>query len=100
MKNGAFWRARLARQASKVGARVVALVLMVAALLAGGDVARAENECGPPEPGVELTCTPSNYDSDTDGNIFYGPDEANEGDFSIRLTDGLSINYDRNNPRR
>ena len=78
-------------------APMTAAALGVVVLLAFGGVARAENECGAPEPGVELTCSPSNYDSAEDGNIFYGPDESN-GDFTIRLTDDLVLDYDREAP--
>ena len=73
-----------------------AIVLGMVALLALSGVARAENECGAPESGVEITCSPSNYDP-SDGNIFYGPDKSN-GDFTVRLTDGLALDYDRENP--
>ena len=73
-----------------------AITLGVVVLLAFGGVARAENECGAPEPGVEIVCSPSNYDP-SDGNIFYGPDESN-GDFTIRLTDDLVLDYDREAP--
>ena len=78
-------------------APMTAAALGVVVLLAFGGVAGAENECGAPEPGVELTCSPSNYDSAEDGNIFYGPDESN-GDFTIRLTDDLVLDYDREAP--
>ena len=84
------------RQFLRTRATFIAVALGVIALLAVGDVARAENECGPPEPGKELVCLPSNYDP-SDGNIFYGPDKAST-DITIRLTEGLSVNYDRNNP--
>ena len=33
--------------------------------------ARAENECGRPEAGTPIVCSPSNYDASTDGNIVY-----------------------------
>ena len=66
-------------------------------LLACGADAWAEHECGPPEAGVEIVCSPSNYDPSRDGNIFYGPDEANE-DITIRLSEGLAIHYDREAP--
>ena len=72
-----------------------ALALGVFFILAAAE-ARAANECGPPEAGVEIVCSPSNYDP-AGGNIFYGHDELS-GDFTIRLTGDLSINYDRNNP--
>ena len=78
-------------------APMTAAALGVVVLLAFGGVAGAENECGAPEPDVELTCSPSNYDSAEDGNIFYGPDESN-GDFTIRLTDDLVLDYDREAP--
>ena len=71
-------------------------VLAVALGVAGA--ARAENECGRPEAGTPIVCSPSNYDAATDGNIVYHPSEANEGDFTIRLVDELSIRYDRHDP--
>ena len=77
--------------------KIAVAPVVVAALLAFGADARAEHECGPPEPGVEIVCSPSDYDSSRDGNIFYGPDEANE-DFAIRLAEGLAIHYDREVP--
>ena len=60
--------------------------------------ARAENECGRPEAGTPIVCSPSNYDAATDGNIVYRPSEAHGGDFTIRLSDDLSIRYDRDDP--
>ena len=65
-------------------------------VLALGGVAWAENECGAPEPGVEIVCSSSNYEP-SGGNIFYSPDESN-GDFTIRLTDDLVVDYDRDKP--
>ncbi len=85
------------RQFLRTRSPFTTIALGVIALHALVGAVRAENECGAPLPGGEIVCSPFNYDP-SDGNIFYGPDEANEGDFSIRLTDGLSINYDRNNP--
>ena len=62
---------------------------------------RAENECGPPEAGQEVVCSPSTYDP-SGGNVFYSYDEngmdETSGDFTIRLTEDLSINYDRERP--
>ncbi len=58
--------------------------------------ARAGNECGPPEPGREVVCTPSTCDP-AGGDIFYGHDET-AGDFTVRLGGGLSIDYDRERP--
>ncbi|MDE0032482.1 MAG: autotransporter outer membrane beta-barrel domain-containing protein [Deltaproteobacteria bacterium] len=83
--------------AARSAIRETTAVLLLAALLGSAAVARAENECGPPVADQEIVCSPSTYDP-ADGNIFYGPDEANEGDFSIRLTRGLSINYDSGKP--
>lgn len=74
-----------------------AAVLLSAALLGFASDARAENECGPPVADEEIVCSPSTYDP-ANGNIFYGPDETNEGDFSIRLTGDLSIDYDSSKP--
>ncbi len=77
--------------------REAVAVLLLAALLGFASDARAENECGPPVAGEEIVCSPSTYDP-ANGNIFYGPNETNEGDFSIRLTRDLSINYDSSKP--
>ena len=75
---------------------IAAFILAVTLGVAGA--ARAENECGRPEAGTPIVCSPSSYDAATDGNIVYRPSEANEGDFAIRLTDDLSIRYDRHDP--
>ena len=77
--------------------RIAVASAVAAALLAWGADTRAEHECGPPEPGVEIVCSSSNYDPARDGNIFYGPGEANE-DFAIRLGEDLAIHYDREAP--
>ena len=75
--------------------------LAVAALVGIAGQARSENECGPPDTGREVICSPSTYDP-ADGNIFYSHDEDGEdetgGDFTIRLTGDLSIEYDRERP--
>ena len=80
------------RRQSRAGA-----ALALAALLAATGQARAANECGPPEAGREIVCTPSTYDP-ADGNIFYSFDASGEdetdGDFTVRLGDGLAIDYD------
>ena len=73
-------------------------VIVLAVVLGVAGAARGENECGRPEAGTAIVCSPSNYDAATDGNIVYRPSEANEGDFTIRLTDDLSIRYDRDDP--
>ena len=75
---------------------IAVIVLAVALGVAGA--AHAENECGEPEAGTPVVCSPSNYDAATDGNIVYFPSGTDEGDFTIRLTDDLSIRYDRDNP--
>ena len=69
---------------------------MLAVALSGA--ARAADECGPAEAGQSLTCSPATYDPSSGGNIFYGPDDAFEDDFEIRLTGDLSVRYDRNAP--
>ena len=93
------WSIRSSQTARPAGSSIrrTAAVLLLAALLGLVPGARAENECGPPVTGEEIVCSPSTYDP-ANGNIFYGPDEANEGDFSIRLARGLSINYDSSKP--
>ena len=68
------------------------IILTIALGIAGA--ARAENECGRPEAGTPIVCSPSNYDAATDGNIVYRPSEAHGGEFKIRLTDDLSLRYD------
>ena len=73
-------------------------VIVLAIALGGADTARAENECGRPEAGTPIVCSPSNYDAATAGNIVYRPGEAHEGDFTVRLADDLSIRYDRDDP--
>ncbi len=72
--------------------------IVLAVVLGGAGAARAENECGRPEAGTPIVCSPSNYDADTDGNIVYRPGEANGDGFTIRLADDLSIRYDRDDP--
>ena len=73
-------------------------VIVLGIALGGAGAAWAENECGRPEAGTPVVCSPSNYDTATDGNIVYRPGEAHEGGFTIRLADDLSIRYDRDNP--
>ena len=77
-------------------ADAIALGLAVTSTI-GGDEALAVDECGAPEPGGEIVCTPSDYDAAEDGNIFYDPDEWH-GDFTLRLPDDLVVDYDRDNP--
>ena len=81
------------RRFKHLWASIAAIGLVQATLLGFAVDARAENECGPPVADEEIVCSSSNYDP-SNGNIFYGPNEANEGDLSIRLTRDLSINYD------
>ena len=87
----------LARRAS-AGLPLGIAVIVPAVVLGVAGAARAENECGRPEAGTPIVCSPSNYDAATDGNIVYRPGEASKGDFSIRLADDLSIRYDRHDP--
>ncbi|MDE0206323.1 MAG: autotransporter outer membrane beta-barrel domain-containing protein [Candidatus Tectomicrobia bacterium] len=84
------------RVSAKLPCALAAGVLAV--VLAGAGAARAENECGPPEAGMPVVCSPSNYDADSDGNIVYHPSETHRGDFTIRLSDGLEVRYDRHDP--
>ena len=81
------------RESAGLPLGVAATVLTIA--LGGAGELRAENECGRPESGTPVVCSPSNYDAATDGNIVYRPGEAHEGGFTIRLADDLSIRYDR-----
>lgn len=84
------------RRLSRAGA-----ALALAALLGAAEPARARNECGPPEAGRDVVCSPSTYDP-AGGNIFYSHDENGEdetsGGFTVRLTGDLSIDYDRERP--
>ncbi len=77
-----------------------AMVLAAVGMLTAPE-AWAENECGSPETGQEVVCSPSTYDP-AEGNIFYSFDEngrdETSGDFTIRLTEDLSISYDREVP--
>ena len=73
-------------------------VIGLAVALGVAGAAQAENECGKPEAGTPVVCSPSNYDAATDGNIVYRTGGADEGDFTIRLTDDLSVHYDRDDP--
>ena len=73
-------------------------VIFLAFVLGDAGSARAENECGMPEAEVPVVCSPSNYDEDAHGNIVYRPSETHEGDFTIRLTDDLTVRYDRDDP--
>ena len=81
------------------GGLPIGIAVVVLALVLGvSGAARAANECGQPEAGTPIVCSPSNYDAATDGNVVYRPGEAGGGDFTIRLTDGLWIRYDRHDP--
>ena len=82
---------------SKTAVQAVIVLAALAALALGGDRALAADECGPPEPGVEVVCTPENYDAGEDGNIYYA-EEAPDGDFSLRLDEGLAVTYDHDDP--
>ena len=84
------------RMSAQLPFGIAAIVLAVALGVSGA--ARAENECGRPEAGTPIVCSPSTYDAATDGNIVYRLSEVHEGDFTIRLTDDLSIRYDRHDP--
>ena len=75
----------------------IAFIVLSVALGIAGEV-RAENECGRPEAGTPVVCSPSNYDAAVDGNIVYHPSETDRGDFTIRLSDGLPVRYDRDDP--
>ena len=87
----------LARRMS-AGLPFAVAAIVLAVVLGGIGAARAENECGPPEAGVPVVCSPSTYDADTDGNIVYRPSETHGGDFTIRLSDDLAVRYDRHDP--
>ena len=76
--------------------RTAAATVLLAVALSGA--ARAADECGPAEAGQPVICSPATYDPSSDGNIFYGPDDAFDDDFAIRLTGDLSVRYDRDAP--
>ena len=71
----------LARRAS-AGLPLGIAVIVPAVVLGVAGAARAENECGRPEAGTPIVCSPSNYDAATDGNIVYRPGEASKGNFN------------------
>ncbi len=73
-------------------------VIVLGISFGGAGELRAENECGLPEAGTPVICSPSNYDAATDGNIVYRPGETNGDGFTIRFADDLSIRYDRDDP--
>ena len=79
----------------KIGA--LTAIAAAAALVGTARQAQAAGECGPPEPGEEVVCTPDNYDSGEDGNIHY-TEQLPDGDFSLRLKEGLAVTYDRDAP--
>ena len=83
--------------ALRVSARLPFVIVLFIALGVAG-AARAENECGWPQAGTPIVCSPSNYNAATDGNIVYRPSEAIGREFIIRLTDDLSLLYDHRNP--
>ena len=56
-------------------------VIFLAVVLGVAGAARAENECGRPEAGTPIVCSPSNYDAATDGNIVYRPRRGERGRF-------------------
>ena len=86
--------------ARRVSARLpfAMAVIVLVVVLGGAGAAWTESECGPPEAGVPVVCSPSTYDADMDGNIVYRPSETHGGAFTIRLTDDLTVRYDRHDP--
>ena len=72
-------------------------VILLTVVLGAVGAARAENECGRPQAGTPIVCSPSNYNAATDGNIVYRLTKADGGNVVIRFVDGLSIRYDRDN---
>ena len=88
-------------QTSHCSVKVSAALALAALFMLTGPDARAENECGVPDSGVEIVCSPSSYDPEG-GSIIYSYDEngrdETSGDFTIRLTGDLSLNYDRERP--
>ncbi|MDE0205086.1 MAG: autotransporter domain-containing protein [Candidatus Tectomicrobia bacterium] len=73
-------------------------VMVLAVVLGGAGAAWAENECGVPEAGTPVVCSAANYDAAADGNIVYRPCETHRGDFTLRLSDDLTVSYDRHDP--
>ena len=98
-------RAHTDRQAFQSGDRRVfqvpsfgTAVILLTVVLGAVGAARAENECGRPEAGTPIVCSPSNYDADAEGNIVYRLTKAHSGNVVVRFVDGLSIRYDLDNP--
>ena len=73
-------------------------VIFLAVMLGGPGAAQAEDECGQPQAGMPVVCSPSTYDAAAGGNIVYRLGEADGGEFTIRLTDDLTVSYDRHDP--
>ena len=90
-------RSGSAQHGMRAGASLGVATIVLAAALAIGGVALAVDECGPPQSGIAIECTQSNYDAAQQGNIFYGSGVP-DGDFSIRLGDGLAADFDRDDP--
>ena len=71
---------------------LAATIATAAALAAAANPAMAAEECGAPEPGVEVVCTPDRYHPAEHGNIHYA-EHVPDGDFSLRLEEGLAMTY-------
>ena len=61
------------------------VAVALAALAGSTGQARAAEECGPAEPGVEIVCSAENYDAAQDGNIYYA-EQVPDGDFRSAST--------------
>ena len=72
--------------------------MIAVALTLGAGATHAMNECGAPEAGKEIVCSPASYDADTDGNIVYFPTGTTTGEVRVRLTEDLTVRYDRADP--
>ena len=73
-------------------------MMLAAAITLGVCATHAKDECGTPEAGKEIVCSPASYDADTDGNIVYFPTETDAGEVRVRLTEDLTVRYDRTDP--
>ena len=76
---------------------ILTAIATAAALAGTAGRALAAEECGAPGPGAAVVCTPDNYDAAEHGNIHYAQ-QVPDGDFSLRLDEGLTVTYDRDDP--
>lgn len=82
---------------TRITTRALTAIATAAALGGTARQTLAAGECGAPEPGVEVVCTPASYDPGEDGNIYYA-EGVPDGDFSLRLDKGLKVAYRSGDP--